>query len=224
MSSHETYKIETSSVESDLKYELREPFSTEGQVPLFLLMHGVGSNEKDLFQLKDYFPDGYVISLRAPFRFGPSAFGWYQVDFSTGMPVYSQTQALESREILADFVDKALDSHGLIDPNQVYLVGFSQGAIMSYSVAIAHPEKVKGIIAMSGRMLTEDQEILRTKNFLDVEVHIVHSTQDPMLPYSGALEAKKRLENKVRSVELRSHENGHGVDTYVLQSILSEIE
>src|SRR5690348_16232131 len=121
--------IMSTAVESkpSLIYLVREPKLKTEKPPLLLLLHGVGSNERDLFSFADQLPDKFlVISARAPLSFGPVSFAWYQVDFSTGKPIFNKEQELNSRKIILDFIDQPKEHHSF-DDKQVYLCGFSQG-------------------------------------------------------------------------------------------------
>jgi len=225
MSSLITYQSETSrwlkGSQLLLEYKIQEPKdkNKSGKNPVVILLHGVGSNEADLFQLKEYFPKNYyVISARAPYKFGYNSYGWYEVDFSTGKPVYNKEQSVKSKQLIVQFLNQLLDKYD-IDKEQVYLFGFSQGAIMSYSVAVNYPNKIKGIIAMSGRMLEEDQQLLEAKKSLDVDIFISHSQYDNVLPYSHAQTAKGVLESKANSINFYTHDKGHSVDLEILRSI-----
>jgi phospholipase/carboxylesterase len=55
---------------------------SEGAPPILFLLHGVGSNERDLFGLAPYLdPRFLIVSVRARLTLGPDAFGWYPVQF-----------------------------------------------------------------------------------------------------------------------------------------------
>jgi len=79
---------------------------------LLVLMHGVGSNEQDLFSLASQIPDRFhVVSLRAPFRMGPGAHAWF--DFSiepNGDRSINGEQEARSRALAAQAVAAAADS------------------------------------------------------------------------------------------------------------------
>ena len=70
---------------------------------LLVLMHGVGSNEQDLFSLAPQIPDRFhVLSLRAPFRMGPGSHAWF--DFSiepNGERTINEAQEAQSRALAA---------------------------------------------------------------------------------------------------------------------------
>ena len=92
---------------SVLHYLVREPVVKSAHPPVLILLHGVGSNEQDLFSLADRLPDDFlVISARAPIRLGDDSFAWYQVDFSTGKPVFNFEQEEKSRALLIKFIDQ----------------------------------------------------------------------------------------------------------------------
>ena len=77
-----------------LHYLVREPKIKSGKPPVVILLHGIGSNEQDLFSFADQLPDNYlVVSARAPYAIGKDSYAWYQADFSTDKPVIDAEQA-----------------------------------------------------------------------------------------------------------------------------------
>ena len=66
---------------------------------------------------------------------GKGAYAWYKLDMSTGKTVYDKKEAEQARLQLLRFIDSAKVKYGA---TQIHLLGFSQGAIMSYSVALTH--------------------------------------------------------------------------------------
>lgn len=166
---------------ASLHYLVREPIVKSAKTPVIILLHGVGSNEKDLFSLANRLPDHFlVISARAPIRLGENSFAWYQVDFSTGKPVFNVEQQENSRAILIRFIDQIKQQYKV--NGDVYLGGFSQGAIMSYSVGLSRPDLVDGIAVMSGRLLEETKPLVAAKDKLQaLKIFISHGVNDPVL-------------------------------------------
>ena len=65
-----------------------EPIVKADTPPLLLLLHGVGSNEDDLFGLAPYLDERFlIISVRAPNTLGPGSYAWFDVDFTPQGPV-----------------------------------------------------------------------------------------------------------------------------------------
>lgn len=201
-----------------LKYLVKEPQKASTIKKAIILLHGVGSNEKDLFGLSEYLPpDFYIISVRGKFTFSEGSYAWYQVDFSSGKPVFNKEQELQSRTAILTFIEQVKMKYGF---NEIYLGGFSQGAIMSYSIGLLHPEKMKGIICLSGRILQEIRsEVKMTGALNNLNVFLAHGTQDGTLSIDYAREAKNYLEQL--QVKLRYYEfpMGHQITPEVLKAL-----
>src|SRR5712691_12567796 len=114
----------------------RKPAVEGGAPPLLLLLHGVGSNEDDLFGLVPFLDQRFlIISARAPNTLGPESYGWFEVDFRPQGTVINAAQAEASRKLLISFINELVMTYGA-DAKQVYLMGFSQGTIMSASIVL----------------------------------------------------------------------------------------
>src|SRR6187399_908559 len=126
-----------------LHHLVREPKIKLDKNPLILLLHGYGSNEEDLFSFATELPDEYyVISARAPYDMMYGSYAWYAINFDADENKFSDIdQAVESRDLIAGFIDELVAAYP-IDKDEVTLVGFSQGSILSYAVALSYPEKV----------------------------------------------------------------------------------
>ena len=198
-------------------YFLHKASSLNEKAPLLILLHGVGSNEKDLFSFASQIPDNYlVISLRAPFVLGEESFAWYQVDFNNSKPHINAKQAEASRIMLIEFLEN-LKSDFKYDASQVYLCGFSQGAIMSYSVALSRPDLIKGFAAMSGRLLDEHKvSFASSEKISKLKVLITHGTHDQVLKVEYAKHAVSFLKEKGLKPELKLYEEGHTMNAAML--------
>lgn len=203
-----------------LKYKIRKPLQSTSKPGLLLLLHGVGSNEEDLFRFTDSLPaDLVIVSARAPYTLAPGKYAWYEVDFSTGKPVFNQEQATKSLQILKLFINQLVERYE-IDSDQVYLSGFSQGAIMSYSAGLTFPEKIKGIAALSGRVLEEIRPLIKaTPQLQKLRVFIAHGTEDRMLPIGYAREAKTLIDSYNLNLSYHEYPMGHGIDQHVLTDL-----
>lgn len=188
--------------------------------PLLLLLHGVGSNEHDLFGLVPYLDKRFlIISVRAPNTLGPGSYAWFEVDFTPQGPAINPAQAEASRKALITFLDEAVNAYDA-DPKQIYLMGFSQGAIMSASVALTRPQLVAGVVLMSGRILPEIQPLIASNEELSgLPFLVVHGTADMVLPISYGRASRQLLSSL--PVELTYHEYriGHEVSQESLADV-----
>ena len=178
-----------------LKHLVRGP-GDAGQTrpPLLVLLHGVGSNEDDLFALAPYLDDRFmVVSARAPVALDYGGYGWFRIDFTPRGMVADIEQAKRSLGLLPDFIDGLVEAY-TADARRVYLAGFSQGAMMSLAMLLTRPEKLAGVVAMSGRLPAQVLEREPDREALtDKPVLVTHGLYDPMLPVGNGRAARDYL-------------------------------
>lgn len=197
----------------NLTYLVREPKIKQEKNPLLLLLHGYGSNEEDLFSFATELPDEYyVVSVRAPYNLQPYGHAWYAIHFDADENKFSDdVQAIESRELIIQFVDE-LTAKYPIDKEQVSLIGFSQGAILSYATALSYPDKICRVVALSGylneKIIVDD---FASKNIKNLKLFISHGTVDQVIPVDWARKAKPFMENLGLDVTYKEYPIGHGV-------------
>jgi phospholipase/carboxylesterase len=196
-----------------LDHFVQDPRITSEHPPLLILLHGFGSNERDLYLFAREMPPEYlVITVRAPRTLARGSYAWFAIDFSSGTPVNDKAQAEESRLILKQFIDDAIATY-LTDSKRVYLLGFSQGAIMSYSVALTYPGLIRGVVALSGRILKEIREKVRKEGNEDLKIFIGHGTLDTVLGINFAREAKEYLSSLGVYPEYHEYPIAHGISS-----------
>ena len=188
-----------------LQYLLRPAQATTESPALLILLHGVGSNERDLFGLApDLDPRFTVISARAPLTLPYGGFGWYPVQFTPRGPVIDTAEARKSQALLNQFIEQAQAALD-VPPERTLLMGFSQGAIMSLNTMLTNPEGIGGVVAMSGRLLPDAESTYVPPERLDgFPVIVVHGTFDDVLPIGDGRAVRTLLEQ--RPVKLTYHE------------------
>ena len=197
----------------NLHYLIQEPKVKHDKNPLLLLLHGYGSNEEDLFSFATELPnDSYVISVRAPYELQPYGHAWYAIHFDADENKFSDNvQAKQSVELIAGFIDEIVKQYP-IDAKNVTLIGFSQGAILSYATALTYPEKVAKVVALSGYFNQEIMpEVIDTKAISHLKFFVSHGSVDQVIPVEWARKAKPALENLGLEVEYQEYPVGHGV-------------
>lgn len=200
-------------MKSNIEYLVREPKIKKEKNPLLLLLHGYGSNEEDLFSFATELPDEYyVVSARAPHNLQPYGHAWYAINFDADENKFSDNdQARESRDLIARFINELI-SDLPIDFKDITLIGFSQGTILSYAVALSYPEMIKNVIALSG-YLNPDLLIsgYEKNNFSHLKMFVSHGTVDQVIPVEWARKAPDALKNLGIDVTYKEYPIGHGV-------------
>ncbi|MNG11004.1 Carboxylesterase 2 [compost metagenome] len=99
-----------------------------------------------------------------------------------------------------------------IDANNVTLIGFSQGSILSYSVALSYPEKVQRVVAMSGYFNNEIiKEGFEKNDFKNLKIFASHGTVDQVIPVDWARKTPAALESLNIPITYKEYPVGHGV-------------
>jgi phospholipase/carboxylesterase len=196
-----------------LHHLVRAPKIILDKNPLLLLLHGYGSNEEDLFSFASELPEEYyVISARAPYDMGFGSYAWYAINFDANENKFSDIpQAQQSRDIIANFIDELIANYP-IDSTNVSLIGFSQGTILSYAVALSYPEKIQRVVAMSGYLnLDMVNPNFNTNNFSNLKIFASHGTVDQVIPVDWARKAAPILSQLGVEVLYKEYPVGHGV-------------
>ena len=196
----------------------REP--SPGSSPVLVMLHGVGSNEQDLLGLARHLDPRFTIhSLRAPIAMGPNAFGWFQVRFTSDGPVHNVVEAEAARLALVAFF-KELRTRPDVDADHVFVLGFSQGAILGISLALTEPTLFTGVVASSGRTLQEVAAGVRGRTIDGGPAMLLtHGTSDTKLPFSHGTASKAVLEAAGLDVDFRAYDAGHELNAAMVNDI-----
>lgn len=198
--------------------------SEKAPPPLLLLLHGVGSNEQDMHSLAPALNGNFVVvSVRAPFEQSAGRYAWFNLEFRPDGIKINREQAEYSRIRLAKFIEEATCAYGT-DPRQVFLAGFSQGAIMSASVTLTRPELVAGTVMMSGRILPEIKPILAPRQQLaGLPFLVIHGLYDLVLPVSHGRASRDLLDSLGVNLIYKEFEMGHEISRDSLTEVLAWI-
>ncbi|ASV28763.1 alpha/beta hydrolase [Maribacter cobaltidurans] len=196
-----------------LEHIIKPSSMNTGKPPVIFMLHGYGSNEEDLFSFAEELPEKYcVISVRAPYTLQPFGYAWYAINFDNEKGKWSDDQqAIESRDAIVKFLKEACEAYHL-DDTDITLLGFSQGTILSYSVALSYPEKIKRVIALSGYI---NENILKegyaSNNFGSLRIYVSHGQVDQVIPIEWAQKAPQILDNLGITNVFEEYPVGHGV-------------
>jgi phospholipase/carboxylesterase len=161
---------------------IREGKVKSGDVPILILLHGFGSNEKDLFELaKGVSEEWMVVSVRGLHRIQENGYCWYDVKMVDGKITIDINELLHSKREIEKFTGDLLNKYK-INGRRIVLAGFSQGANMAQSVGLANPNIICGFGVFSGRWVEEFKPyISKTSDLKEMKAFISHGTNDTML-------------------------------------------
>lgn len=188
---------------------LHHPDSTPAGA--IVLTHGRGADPHDLEPLLELLdPDRRLLGIfpRGPLLLPPGGHHWYIVrqvgspDRDTFFPTFEELEA---------HLESVLSEHGLGWDNTV-LGGFSQGAVMSYALALAagRPRPV-AVLAFSGFIPSVEGFDLALADRGGLRVSISHGTLDPVISVGFARDARDRLTAAGLDVRYREDPVGHTI-------------
>jgi len=194
---------------------------SNSKYPTILALHGRGSNERDLIGLAPHLPNELLwISPRGTFELGPDSYEWFQIT-QIGKP--DPIRLANALNTIDHFIDEIIESYP-VDKNKLYLLGFSQGSIVSLSYTLTKPQRVAGVIVQSGYMPQEaglkiDEAGIKEKPFI-----LTHGIQDTLLPIDWARRSRDTLQKLEVSLEYHEFNMAHNVTAESLDVISAWLE
>ena len=212
--------------ETGLIYRLRRGQPRAG---LIVMLHGLSGDENVMWVFDHALPR--TATVIAPRALYVSELGGYSWARSAARDDVDAVDFQEAINRLARFVNEVIPLYQ-VDAQRVILMGFSQGAAVSYACSLARPEMLRGVIALAG-FLPQQVSTLpfhspahalsaeQARAWQNALPHylIIHGTHDEAVPIDRAREARSLLEGRGASVEYHEHRVGHKVSAQGLQEI-----
>ena len=197
----------------NLIHTIYEP-DGDGPHPTILTLHGRGANALDLLGLAPNLCNGKFLMIcpQGPLEtpIGPGALGYAWYPMSMGGPP-DVGAILSSREKLQTFLDECLARYP-IDAKKLAVLGFSQGGVMSYSLALAEPERFAALAVLSSWLPKELVPELSIKEAVQaLPVLVQHGSQDPLIEVQRARESVEQLRALRVPLTYREYDMGHEI-------------
>lgn len=206
----------------DLLYTAHRP-AGDGPFPMVLALHGWGANAHDLLGLAPYLGRGeaLVVCPEGPLAFevGPGATGHGWFPLAAGAPPDEEAIAA-AVEGLAGFLDACLAAYP-VDTSKLVLLGFSQGGVMAYALALRDPRRYAALVALSSWLpeaIADDTP--NCPEGLSLPVFIAHGSEDPMIPVARAQESNDRMREKGYAPVYREYAMQHEIRPETLRDLV----
>lgn len=161
----------------------------EADAPVLVLLHGRGSDERDLFPIgRELDPRATIVSIRAPFEAAPWGYGpgwaWYQF---LGGTTPEPDSFVAGQEALARFLDDLPALLGRAVPNSaIVLGGFSQGGTSALAFALRNPGRVGAVMVFSGFLADHASVVATPSTVAMLPIWWGHGTADGAIPFLNA--------------------------------------
>jgi len=210
----------------NLIHTIYEP-SGPGPHPTILTLHGRGANAFDLLGLAPYLCNGKFLMIcpQGPLEtpIGPGAFGYAWYPMSMGGPP-DIGAILSSRDKLQIFLDECLARYP-IDTKKLVVLGFSQGGVMAYSLALSNPERFAALAVLSSWFPKELMPELAIKEAVQsLPTLVQHGTQDQMIEVQRARDSVEQLRALRVPLTYREYDMGHEISGKSLSDLSAWLE
>ena len=170
------------------------PFSKNKPQQVIVLCHGYGGDGKDISTLainwQRFLPEAIFLCPNAPeiCAVNPQGYQWF--DLSSDKEELILEKSLIVEEKLNTFIDQILNNFQL-EPNNLALVGFSQGCMVSIQIALKKKKQISCLIGYSGKVI--NQKHLSDNIHSKPKIFLMHGTNDTIVSPTHLLEAKEYL-------------------------------
>lgn len=189
--------------------EIPSQVAVTDSTPLLVLLHGFGANERDLVPLAQSLSSRFEVwAVRAPRELGGDRAAWFSLQPSSEGAKVDPAEVEHARTQFAAWLRARA-------PRPVYLLGFSQGATMSLSIALSEPSLIKGAVAIAGRVPANTPV---TKGAAGPAVLILQGTRDPMIAPATAESAERSLQQAGRAVARQTFDAAHEITPAMRQA------
>lgn len=167
--------------------------------PLLILMHGFGSNEEDLIGLTPGLTSNFIyVSLRAPYKTNIGGYQWYETQRTGGNnSAISDELKVDRAAVMAAIKD--VEQKYKVDTKHIFIAGFSQGAAMTYDIALHYPKIFAGAGVLSGAFLPPSRADIDLSaaynNNPNLSWFIAHGFIDQRVPIQAAMNGLHTLQN-----------------------------
>lgn len=177
--------------------------------PALILLHGRGADEEDLLGLAEFLDRRLMlIGVRAPYPFAyGGGYTWYDAG-TMGEP--DPHMFTSSYGALSTFVDDALRAYP-VDPQRLFLFGFSMGTAMAYAIALTKPELFRGVVANSGYIPEKTPLVFKWNGLKGTEFFVSHGVSDPVIPITLGRRAKELFMKANAPLTYREYPMGHQI-------------
>ena len=184
------------------------PLSKNKPRQAILLCHGYGGSGKDISTLainwQRFLPDAIFLCPNAPevCAVNPQGYQWF--DLTSEEEEVILEKSLIAEEKLNIFLDQVFDNLQL-EPNNLALVGFSQGCMISIQVGLKRKKEINCLIGYSGRVI--NQKHLSSNINSKPKIFLMHGENDTIVSPTYLLEAKEYLKKSGINVKTKIFKN-----------------
>ena len=210
----------------ELLYTAHVP-AGDGPFPTIIALHGWGATAHDLVGLAPIFDSGRSLVLcpqgPLPLQAGPGqvGYGWFPLE--SGRPT-DHAEVRKGVDAQQRFIEEAVTKYP-VDRRKLVILGFSQGGVMAYALALQNPAAYAGLVALSSWLPDHMAEsIPANPELANLQTLVIHGTKDPMISVDLARESRDALAKLGVPASYREYEMGHEINPEALKQLISWLD
>jgi phospholipase/carboxylesterase len=189
-----------------------------GPISLLVLLHGWMGDENSMWVLaRNLSPEISIMAPRGIFPVPQGGYSWREIKPGTW-----GNATLEELRPAADALVACVDAWAALqglDVRQFDLMGFSQGAALTYTMALLYPQRIRRMAALSGFIPIGGQALLTTELLKGKPVFVSHGRQDEVIPVEQSRKAVAQLEQAGAQFTYCESDAGHKVSKECLKEV-----
>ncbi len=198
-------------------WTLRMRPATDKPGRVLLMLHGWTGDEDSMWVfVRNMPPEYWMLAPRAPYPAPSNGYSWRS---DTTIP-HTLDEFRPAAEKLCDLVDRWAISAG-VNASQIDVVGFSQGAAMTYVFGMLYPDRIRRLAGLAGFVPRGSDLRLTSRPLEGKSVFVAHGRQDTLVPFERARETVAQLEQAGAQVTFCEADVGHKVSVECMRSLES---
>jgi phospholipase/carboxylesterase len=208
----------------ELLHTVYEP-EGDGPHPTVVALHGWGANAMDLLGLAPYLAGGRFLVLcpqgRVEVPLGPMVgYGWFPLTMGAPPDPSAFAAGVDDAK---RFIDAAVRRYP-VDPNKLVVIGFSQGGVLAYALALSQPARFAGLVALSSWLPEPIAPTLTSGTYERLSALVHHGERDDLIDVGRGRESVERLRSLHVPVAYREFDMGHEINADSLADLSTWLE
>jgi phospholipase/carboxylesterase len=188
-----------------------------GPYPTAILLHGRYGNEDVMWVFRRMIPRPWLlVAPRAILSEYPGSFSWLHQPADYWPALAEFDSAVETLRKFIQVLPRLYNA----DPDRIYLMGFSQGAAVSISLALRHPGLIRGIASLVGFAPSEKPADV-ADILAGLPVFMAVGTEDLRVPIEESQRSADLLRRAGAVLTYEEYPTGHKISTEGMKDLQS---
>jgi len=201
--------------QSGLVHRVLQP-PGDGPHPTVLMMHGRSGNEEVMWIFARTVPDDWLLVAPRAIKEDPRGGYSWRIREKGEWPSLAQFDVPVGAVV--DFIHKLPELYGA-DLQNLYLMGFSQGAALAYAVAMNYPELIQGVAGLVGFLPIECEDVAAVEPLAGMPVFMAVGKRDERIPYDRSLSCAHTLHLAGAELDYHEYDMRHRLNTQAMRDL-----